>query len=78
MAPGVHPPNIPLPLAYPHEAAVGNSAENGAKGESPSQLGVAMAPFQLYLPFLGNENGRFAAALSFPGAAKTQKIYDNR
>jgi hypothetical protein len=37
-----------------------------------------MAPFQLYLPFLGNENGRFAAALWFPGAVKTQKIYDNR
>jgi hypothetical protein len=41
-----------------------NSAGNGATGESPSQLGVAMAPFQLYLPFLGNDNGHFAAALS--------------
>jgi hypothetical protein len=42
------------------------------------QLGVAMASFQLYLPFLGNENGHFAAALSFRKGAKTQKIYDDR
>jgi len=37
-----------------------------------------MAPFQLYLSFLGNENGHFAAALAFPRGAKAQKIYDDR
>jgi hypothetical protein len=37
-----------------------------------------MAPFQLYHPFLGNENGHFAAVSSFRDAAKLQKIYDDR
>jgi hypothetical protein len=71
------PLNIPRRSCTPHESAAGHSAGNEAK-ESPSQLGVAMAPFQLYHPFLGNENGHFAAVSSFRDAAKLQKIYDDR
>ena len=72
------PLTSPCRSRTPTKRPSATALETGQRANHPSQLGVAMAPFQLYLPFLGNENGRFAAALSFPDAAKTQKIYDDR
>jgi len=59
MTPGVHPPHDPSPRAYPTTRPSAYSAGNGAQRESPSQLGVAMAPFQLYPLVLGQRQRPF-------------------